>query len=116
MNVLHTDGLGSVRAITDSAGTVVQTFATDEFGNPSLTQGTSPEPFHFTGQQRDGESGLYDLRARYYSPGLGRFIERDPIRPRAISTFSDPQNAASLPRHRPIGTGAATTTNPYHIA
>jgi len=37
----HTDGLGSVRALTDSTGAVVQTYQSDEFGVPiaSGTQG-----------------------------------------------------------------------------
>ena len=57
--------IATAQTITDSAGNVIQTFATDEFGVPSLTQGTSPEPMRYAGQQRDGESGFYDLRARY---------------------------------------------------
>jgi RHS repeat-associated protein len=77
VDVLHTDGLGSVRAITDSNGSVVQTFQSNEFGVPLLTQRNSPEPFRYTGQQRDAESGFYDLRAWYYSPGLGRYLSRD---------------------------------------
>lgn len=35
--------------------------------------------FQFTGQRYDPESGLYYLRARYYSPLLGRFISTDPL-------------------------------------
>src|SRR5213078_2065165 len=34
ITVYHTDGLGSVRALTDSTGAVVQTYQTDEFGIP----------------------------------------------------------------------------------
>jgi RHS repeat-associated protein len=79
LQVAHTDGLGSVRAITDSAGTVVETYQSDAFGVPLLTQGTSCQPFQFTGQQQDPESGLYYLRGRYYLPSLGRFISRDPL-------------------------------------
>jgi len=75
--VLHTDGLGSVRAITDSSGSIVQTYQSDEFGIPLLTQGTSPEPFRFTGQEWDAESGFSNLRARFYAPALGRFVSRD---------------------------------------
>ena len=33
----------------------------------------------YTGREYDRESGLYYLRARYYSPDTGRFISRDPI-------------------------------------
>ncbi len=77
VQVMHTDGLGSVRALTDGSGNVTHTFATDEFGNPTLTQGTSTEPFRYTGQQRDAEAGFYDLRARYYCNAAGRFVTRD---------------------------------------
>jgi RHS repeat-associated protein len=77
VRALHPDGLGSVRALTDSAGSVVQAFATDEFGVPSLIQGTSPELFRFSDEQRDAESGFSDLQARSYLPTLGRFVSRD---------------------------------------
>ncbi|NIN67647.1 MAG: hypothetical protein GTO63_23685, partial [Anaerolineae bacterium] len=34
----------------------------------------------FTGEQRDWETGLYYLRARYYDPEIGRFLAQDPLR------------------------------------
>ena len=37
------------------------------------------QPFLYTGAYYDREVGLYYLRARYYSPELRRFIQRDPI-------------------------------------
>jgi RHS repeat-associated protein len=77
IGVYHTDGLRSVRAISDSSGSVVQTYQTDEFGMPTLTQGTSSQPFGFTGEQRDPEDGLVYLRARMYDRGVGRFMQRD---------------------------------------
>jgi RHS repeat-associated protein len=79
VQVYHTDGLGSVRAITDSTGSVVQAYQTDEFGIPTQTQGTSAQPFGFTGEQRDPEDGLVYLRARMYDPSIGRFFQRDPL-------------------------------------
>jgi RHS repeat-associated protein len=33
----------------------------------------------FTGQQYDGNTGFYHLRARYYQPTSGRFISTDPF-------------------------------------
>ena len=33
----------------------------------------------FTGEQRDADSGLYYLRARYYDPSIGRFLSQDPL-------------------------------------
>jgi RHS repeat-associated protein len=62
-----------------AGGAVTQTYWTDEFGVPYLTQGASAQPFRFTGEQRDGETGFECLRARYYLPSLGRFLSRDPI-------------------------------------
>jgi len=36
-------------------------------------------PFLFGGREYDAETGLYYLRARYYDPGVGRFITADPL-------------------------------------
>lgn len=49
-------------------------------GNGSLIT-NSPSvntTFSFTGRELDQESGLLYFRARYYSPDIGRFIQRDP--------------------------------------
>ena len=35
--------------------------------------------YMFTGREYDTETGLYYYRARYYDPGLGRFLETDPL-------------------------------------
>ena len=32
-----------------------------------------------TGQRFDSETGLYHYRARYYMPGIGRFLQADPV-------------------------------------
>ena len=79
VQVYHTDLRGSVRAITNGLGNVIARYSTDEFGIPTQTQGTSTQPSQFTGQQRDGESGLYYLWARMYDPTIGRFLSRDPF-------------------------------------
>jgi RHS repeat-associated protein len=66
---------------------VIQTYTSDEFGAPTQTQGTSAQPFQFTGQQRDA-TGLYDLRARMYDPIIGRFLQRDPLVGTPLSPLS----------------------------
>jgi RHS repeat-associated protein len=61
------------------SGTLTEAYRTDAFRVPTHMQGTSGQPFQFAGQQRDN-TGLYDLRARYDDPSLGRFLGRDPAR------------------------------------
>jgi len=78
--VYHTDGVGSVRALTDNTGGVVQTYQTDEFGGPAVIQGSSTQPFGYTGEQRDPEDGLIYLRARMYDATIGRFLQADSAR------------------------------------
>ena len=43
--------------------------------------GTLPTDFTFTGQRWEAALGLYDYRARFYDPVLGRFLQPDPIVP-----------------------------------
>jgi RHS repeat-associated protein len=72
------DGLGSTRMLTDEGGTVTDSYDYDAFGNLIARTGTTVNPFLFTGQQFDADSGFYHLRARYYQPGVGRFTSVDP--------------------------------------
>ena len=74
----HADQIGSIREITNSDGSVHTTYLTDEYGNRVTTQGTDDQPFQFTGEQVDPETGFVFLRARYYEPQTGRFVTRDP--------------------------------------
>jgi RHS repeat-associated protein len=78
----HTDKLGSVIAMSDITGHIVEgPFIYDAFGN--CTSGGVPcssgVPFRYTGQRFDSETGLYHYRARCYSSVLGRFCQTDPI-------------------------------------
>jgi RHS repeat-associated protein len=74
----HQDQLGSTRALTDATGSVVANYSYDAFGNLTAQSGSINNPFLFSGQYRDAETGLYYLRARYYDPGTAQFISRDP--------------------------------------
>jgi RHS repeat-associated protein len=72
------DALGSTLALTSQDATVTTAYTYAPFG---ITVADSPadlNPFQFTGQQNDS-TGLYYYRARYYRPGLQRFISEDPI-------------------------------------
>jgi RHS repeat-associated protein len=73
----HQDGVGSTRRLTDSTPTTVRTYAYDAFGNVLATAGTDGTAYRFTGKESDVDSGLIYFGARYYDPGLGRFISQD---------------------------------------
>mgnify|MGYP002079436568 CR=1 FL=1 len=87
----HTNQLGSIIALTNSTGAVVQVYSYDAFGKvyvnnsgslvslDTYTGNTYWNTRLYTGREYDKESNLYYMRARYYSPDTGRFISRDPI-------------------------------------
>lgn len=86
----HTDRLGSVVALTNSSGAIVERYSYDAYGIPSVwsddlgryrSMGDSAvgNTLLYTGRPYDRIVGLHDMRARQYSANLGRFISRDPI-------------------------------------
>jgi RHS repeat-associated protein len=75
---LLTDGLGSTLALADNTGALRTQYTYDAFGATTPGGTASGNASQFTGRENDG-TGLYYYRARYYSPGLQRFISEDPI-------------------------------------
>lgn len=83
----HTNALGSVAALTDNTGAVVERYKYDAYGQVTflnstfgpLTSSGYENNILFTGRYYDTESKLYYYRARSYHPYLGRFIQRDPL-------------------------------------
>ena len=73
------DHLGSTRVVVDEGGTVVAAFDYLPFGDLMGTAYGNPEiiNYRYTGQEFDGELGLYNYRARFYDPRLGRFYAID---------------------------------------
>ena len=73
------DGSGNVTTLTNSAGAEVGSYTYDAFGNIVASSGTAAgdNPYRFSTKEQFG--GLYSYGLRFYSPGLGRWINRDPI-------------------------------------
>ncbi|MEL7263262.1 MAG: putative Ig domain-containing protein [Planctomycetota bacterium] len=84
----HTDGLGSVNAITDNTATVVNQYAYDAFGETRSESTAIENPFLFDGQRRDTATGLDYLRARHYDSQTGRLIGVDPFEGTPLQTNS----------------------------
>jgi RHS repeat-associated protein len=68
-----------IRALTLDARQVTTTY--DAYSNVTATTGTVSQPLGFAGQYTDADTGFQYLRARYYDPTTGQFINRDPLTP-----------------------------------
>lgn len=74
------DGGNSVTSLSSSAGAFANTYTFDSFGKQTASTGTVNNPFQYTARESDPETGIYEYRARYYDPSIGRFISEDPVR------------------------------------
>jgi RHS repeat-associated protein len=80
---IHSDHLGSTSLTTDITGTVVAETRYLPYGEERWITGTLVTDFTFTGQRAERGFGLMDYNARYYDPGLGRFVSADSVVPQA---------------------------------
>jgi len=74
----HYDGLGSVIALSNDDGHIVESHSYDVYGRVDAVSAIG-NPYLFTGRRYDAETNLYYYRTRYYSPYIGRFLQTDPI-------------------------------------
>ena len=74
----HTDGLGSVIAASNEAGTLLWRKEYAPFGE-QLDSTAEQEKLAYTGKEHDDVTGLTYFGARYYDPYLGRFMGVDPV-------------------------------------
>ena len=77
---------GDVVNLTSETGDKTKTYRYDAFGVEKNSDENDENPFRFSGEYFDKETGTIYLRARYYDPEIGRFISRDTV----IGTANDP--------------------------
>ena len=107
------DGNQNVTAITGVTGAVKERYTYDVFGTPTIanaagvtiTTSAVGNRFLFTGREYISQIGLYDYRNRVYSPGLGRFLQTDPLR----------FEAGDINVYRYVGNGPVNGTDPMGL-
>lgn len=71
------NGHGDVVGLVDGAGQILNSYTYDMWGAPVTTNESIPQPFRYSGELWDSSTGLQYLRARWYDPSMGRFINED---------------------------------------
>ncbi len=71
------DNLGSITHITDEDGNICNQYEYDAFGSFAIKEETIQNRFCYTGEQYDPITSQYYLRARFYNPVIGRFLNED---------------------------------------
>ena len=107
----HFDYRGSTVALTDSTGSITDTFEYDTYGNVTERTGDSFVIFGYNG--RDGvvtdKNGLIYMRARYYSPEMRRFVNADILR----GEISD---STSLNRYSYVNGNPVSFVDPFGLS
>ncbi|MGW0231444.1 SpvB/TcaC N-terminal domain-containing protein [Actinopolymorpha singaporensis] len=117
----YTDAVGSSVLETDADGAVLSyqeyaPYGTTTFRNAKVAPGVHPQRYRFAGNERDDETGLDCMGARYYAPWLGRWTAADP------AGFADGPNRWSYCRNNPTmladptGTQSADPHSVVHVS
>ncbi|MDE0838359.1 MAG: RHS repeat-associated core domain-containing protein, partial [Kiritimatiellae bacterium] len=107
---LQKDNQGSVLAVTDGTGNLVQQYAYDPYGRRSVTYtaanyGGIQTDLGFTGHRQIDFLNLVHMRGRVYDTSMARFLSADP-------NIQSPGNAQSLNRYAYVWNNPLTFTDP----
>jgi RHS repeat-associated protein len=83
----HINDMGSITAVTDANGNIIERVYYDIYGMPTfkdasgnvIPKSSIGNNILFQGREYDPELNLYYFRARYYDPIMGRFLQTDPM-------------------------------------
>ncbi len=110
---LHKDHLGSIDAITDESGAVVERLSFDAWGRrrnvsdwgPGTGVAASEVNRGYTGHEMLDEVGLIHMNGRVYDPEIGRFLSPDPV-------VQAPEDGQSLNRYSYVLNNPLSYTDP----
>jgi len=113
----HADRLGSVMALTDATGALVERLNYDAWGKRRYPSGIDADDAivgklddkGFTGQQMLDSVDLVHLNGRIYDPFVGRFVSADPF-------VQDPHNGQSYNRFSYVLNNPTNLTDPTGFA
>ena len=98
------DANWNITAITDTAGAVKQRFIYDPYGTRTVLTAAWASTsdgynwlYSFQGGRMDTTSGLINFRNRWYSPTLGRWVQRDPTGAEYVDGMNLYQAESSAP-------------------
>jgi RHS repeat-associated protein len=101
------DQLGSASVITNATGTMPPQEESDyyAYGGERPITTADPNPYKFTGKERDAESGLDYFVVRHYASTISRFMSADPL-------FGSPGDPQSLNRYAYVLNNPLRYTDP----
>ena len=84
----HLDEQNSTAYITGNQRTIENFYEYDAFGSLRQHSEEVKNRILYTGQQYDQETGQYYLRARFYNPVVGRFMQEDVYRGDGLNLYA----------------------------
>ena len=101
---------GHISGLISSSNQLVNRYEYTPWGEPITTTEGMLQPLRYAAREFDSETGLYYVRARYYSPRLARFMSDDPI------GLAGGTNLQSYAENDPVNTIDPTGLDPTYIA
>ncbi|MEJ8304782.1 RHS repeat-associated core domain-containing protein [Saccharibacillus sacchari] len=74
---VESNGHGDITELRDEQGAVLNRYTYDIWGNILMKEEKVHNPFRYSGELWDDTTNLQYLRARWYDPSMGRFINED---------------------------------------